>query len=209
MSDYTKIMRDAAERAIRYRESLDRRRVGPSPEAMAATADFDEALSVKGHDEAETLAKLDQIGSPASVAMAGPRFFGFVIGGSMPVTVAANWLATAWDQNSVMSEVTPAVATLENVAKRWLCELFGLPRGSAASFVTGATIANFTALAAARHKVLADVGWDVERGGLIVEYLETIPEAGTSLKLGEHPVEILQIAENTVRTARIWPALAD
>ena len=167
MNDYTKIMRDAAERGIRYRESLGERRVAPTPEAMAATAGFDEPLSDAGRGEAETLAMLDELGSPASVAMAGPRFFGFVIGGSMPLTVAANWLATAWDQNSVMSRVTPAVATLENVSGRWLGELFGLPKGCAASFVTGATIANFAALAAARHRVLADVGWDVESDGLI------------------------------------------
>ena len=167
MSGDGKLMREAAERGIRYRESLDGRKVGPTPEAIAAVAGFDEALPEEGRSAAGTLALLDEIGSPASVAMAGPRFFGFVIGGSLPVTVAANWLATAWDQNSVMNEVTPAVAKLEIVAQRWLYELFGLPQDCAASFVTGATIANFTALAAARHKVLADVGWDVEKDGLI------------------------------------------
>ena len=167
MSSDDHVMRDAAERGIRYREALGSRRVAPTPEAVAAVAGFDEALSEEGHGDAETLAMLDEIGSPASLAMAGPRFFGFVIGGSLPVTVAANWLATAWDQNTAMNEVTPAMAALENVAQRWLCELFGLPSGCAASFVTGATIANFTALAAARHKVLADVGWDVEKHGLI------------------------------------------
>lgn len=167
MSNDEKLMRDGAERAIRYRGSLAGRQVAPTPEAIAAVAGFDEALSEEGRSDAETLAMLDEIGSPASVAMAGPRFFGFVIGGSMPVTVAANWLATAWDQNSVMSAITPALATLENVSRRWLCELFGLPQDCAASFVTGATIANFTALAAARHRVLADAGWDVEKDGLI------------------------------------------
>lgn len=167
MSNNTKIMRDAAERSVRYRELLGERGVAPSPEAIAAVAGFEEALSEQGRDDDETLAMLDDIGSPASVAMAGPRFFGFVIGGSLPVTVAANWLATAWDQNSVMSEVTPAMAALEEVSRRWLCELLGLPRDSAASFVTGATIANFTALAAARHRVLANAGWDVEKHGLI------------------------------------------
>jgi glutamate/tyrosine decarboxylase-like PLP-dependent enzyme len=167
MSKDEALLRDAAERGIRYRESLAKRGVGPSADAVEAVARFDEALAEEGRGEAETLAMLDEIGSPASLAMAGPRFFGFVIGGSMPLTVAANWLATAWDQNSVMREVTPAVATLEEVAGRWLCELFGLPRTCAASFVTGATIANFTALAAARHQVLAAAGWDVERDGLI------------------------------------------
>ena len=167
MSDDTKILRDAAERSVRYRETLGDRGVAPSPAAIAAVGGFDEALSDQGRDDDETLAMLDDLGSPASVAMAGPRFFGFVIGGSLPVTVAANWLATAWDQNSVMNEVTPAMATLEDVSRRWLCELLGLPQDSAASFVTGATIANFTALAAARHRVLANVGWDVESDGLI------------------------------------------
>jgi glutamate/tyrosine decarboxylase-like PLP-dependent enzyme len=167
MSNDTKIMRDAAERSVRYREALGDRSVAPSAGAIAAVAGFDEALPERGRDDSETVAMLDDIGSPASVAMAGPRFFGFVIGGSLPVTVAASWLATAWDQNSVMSEVTPAMATLEEVSRRWLCELLGLPLASAASFVTGATIANFTALAAARHRVLANAGWDVERDGLI------------------------------------------
>lgn len=167
MSDDTKILRDAAERSIRYRESLGERRVSPSPASVAAVRGFEEALTDEGRDDGETLAMLDETGSPASLAMAGPRFFGFVIGGSMPVTVAASWLATAWDQNSVMSEVTPAVATLEEVSRRWLCELFGLPQECAAGFVTGATIANFTALAAARHRVLADVGWDVDKDGLL------------------------------------------
>jgi len=167
MSDDTKIMRDAAERGVRYRQTLGDRDVAPSPAAIAAVSGFDEALSQQGRDDTETLAMLDDIGSPASLAMAGPRFFGFVIGGSLPVTVAANWLATAWDQNSAMNEVTPAMAMLENVSRRWLCELLCLPQDAAASFVTGATIANFTALAAARHRVLANAGWDVERDGLI------------------------------------------
>ena len=167
MSNDTKIMRDAAERGVRYRETLGDRAVAPSEGAIAAVGGFDEALSEQGRDDAETLAMLDDIGSPASLAMAGPRFFGFVIGGSLPVTVAANWLATAWDQNSAMNEVTPAMATLEDVSRRWLCELLCLPQDSAVGFVTGATIANFTALAAARHRVLANAGWDVERDGLI------------------------------------------
>ena len=106
MSNDTKIMRDAAERGVRYRETLGDRAVAPSEGAIAAVGGFDEALSEQGRDDAETLAMLDDIGSPASLAMAGPRFFGFVIGGSLPVTVAANWLATAWDQNSAPKRPT-------------------------------------------------------------------------------------------------------
>lgn len=150
------IMQNAAERSIRYRREIAERQVAPSPEAVAAVDAFDEALPEVGRADADTLAMLDDIGSPASIATTGPRFFGFVIGGSMPVTVATNWLTTAWDQNSVMREVTPAVAMLESVSLRWLSELFGLPDNCAAGFVTGATVAKFTALAAARNRVFAD-----------------------------------------------------
>ena len=97
------------------------------------------------------------------MAMAGPRFFGFVIGGSLPVTVAASWLAAAWDQNAAFYSVTPACAILEQMALRWLLDILHLPPGSGAGFVTGATLANFTALAAGRHAVLARAG--LERGG--------------------------------------------
>jgi glutamate/tyrosine decarboxylase-like PLP-dependent enzyme len=109
---------------------------------------------------------LDEVGSPATMATAGGRFFGFVIGGTLPVTVAANWLATAWDQNTGRSTVTPATAELERIASGWLVELLGLPPGTGVGFVTGATLANFSALAAARHAVLKRAGWDVEAQGL-------------------------------------------
>jgi glutamate/tyrosine decarboxylase-like PLP-dependent enzyme len=161
------LLEDAARRGIAYRETCVNRSVAPSAEAIANVRRFIEPLPEDGSDAAEVLAMLDEIGSPASVTMAGPRFFGFVIGGSLPVTVATNWLSAAWDQNVVMHEVTPATATLEQVALGWLIELFGLPAQTGAGFVTGATVANFTALAAARHRVFADAGWNVESDGLI------------------------------------------
>ena len=103
-----------------------------------------------GPDDPErVIALLDEAGSPATMASAGPRFFGFVIGGSQPVALAANWLAAAWDQNAGASTASPVAATLESVAQRWLVELFGLPPTTVAGFVTGATMANLTALAAA------------------------------------------------------------
>ena len=92
------------------------------------------------------------------MAMAGSRFFGFIIGGALPVTLAANWLAGAWDQNSAFYNVTPATAQMEKVALGWLLDLFGLPSDCGGGFVTVATVANFTALAAARHAVLARAG---------------------------------------------------
>jgi glutamate/tyrosine decarboxylase-like PLP-dependent enzyme len=112
------------------------------------------------------LAELDELVTPATMAMAGPRFFGFVIGGSLPAALAANWLAGAWDQNTGMYSVTPGVAHLEQVVLRWLNDLFGLPEATTGAFVTGATMANFSALAAARHTVLERAGWNVEADGL-------------------------------------------
>jgi glutamate/tyrosine decarboxylase-like PLP-dependent enzyme len=160
------VLEDAARRAGDYLRSLRTRAVAPSPAAIAALQELDESLPQSASDPAETLALLDRIVSPATMAMAGPRFFGFVIGGSLPIALAANWLAGSWDQNTALYEVTPAVARIEEVASRWLLELLGLPASTAVSFVTGATMANFTALAAARHAVLANAGWNVEAEGL-------------------------------------------
>ena len=157
---------DASRRAIKYLEGLSDRPVAPSPAAVAGLAVLDEALPQKASDPSETLRLLDEVVSPATVASAGPRFFGFVIGGSLPVSLAANWLAGAWDQNSALYRVTPGTARLENIALSWLLEILGLPKGCGGAFVTGATVANFCALAAARHAVLARAGWNVESDGL-------------------------------------------
>jgi len=160
------LLDEAAARARRYLEGLGQRPVAPAGAALAGLRALDEPLPEQPSDPAQTLALLDAAVSPATMAMAGPRFFGFVIGGALPVTLAANWLAAAWDQNAALYEVTPGVSHLEEVALRWLLELLELPPGSGAGFVTGATVANFTALAAARHAVLARAGWNVEAHGL-------------------------------------------
>ncbi len=155
----------AQRRACRYLASIGMRAVSPRPDAIAALDRLDEPLPQSGNPAA-TLAFLDEVVAPATMATAGPRFFGFVIGGSLPVTLAANWLAGAWDQNAALNNSTPGVSRVEQVALRWLVELFGFPAGTTAGFVTGATVANFTALAAARHEVLRRVGWNVEADGL-------------------------------------------
>jgi glutamate/tyrosine decarboxylase-like PLP-dependent enzyme len=160
------LLDDAARRAQRYLESLPHRRVAPLPEGLAGLAKFHEPLPEHPTDPAEALRRLDELGSPATMAMAGPRFFGFVIGSALPATVASNWLATAWDQNTGLFQPTPGTSTLEMVALDWLLDVLGLPPDSAGAFVTGATIANFTALAAARHSQLARAGWDVDAQGL-------------------------------------------
>jgi glutamate/tyrosine decarboxylase-like PLP-dependent enzyme len=160
------LLDDAAQRASRYLECLDTRAVAPTPGAIAALARFDRPFPEGESTAQAVLAELDEFGSPATMASAGGRFFGFVIGGSLPVTVAANWLATAWDQNAGLVVTSPANATLEIVALRWLREIFHLPAQSAGGFVTCATAANFSALAAARHALLGRCGWDVEAQGL-------------------------------------------
>ncbi|HET7535630.1 MAG TPA: aminotransferase class V-fold PLP-dependent enzyme [Candidatus Didemnitutus sp.] len=160
------ILADASTRAIRYLESLDQRPVAPSAAAIAGLRAFDEPLPAGPTDPAATLRLLDEVGSPATMAMAGPRFFGFVIGGSLPVALGANWIAGAWDQNTGLYHPTPGTSHLEQVALRWLLDVLGLPSSCAGAFVTGATVANLTALAAARHAVLKQVGWNVEADGL-------------------------------------------
>ena len=160
------LLRDAADRAIRYVEALPDRPVAPAAEAVAGLAAFDVPMPDQPSNPASVLRLLDETASAATTAMAGPRFFGFVVGGSLPAALAANWLAGAWDQKTAFRSVAPATSTLEEVSLRWLIDLFGLPAGTAAGFTTGATVANFTALAAARHAVLTRTGWDVEADGL-------------------------------------------
>jgi glutamate/tyrosine decarboxylase-like PLP-dependent enzyme len=160
------LLENTAQRAISYLEGLEDRRVAPSPEAVAELVRLDEPLAEASTSAEEVIKLLDEIGSPATMAMAGRRFFGFVIGGALPVTVAANWLAAAWDQNSGLFTPTPATAQLEQVALNWLLDLFELSPDCGGAFVTGATMANFSALAAARHALLKRAGWNVEADGL-------------------------------------------
>lgn len=164
--DTRSLLMNAAARALRYIEALPGRAVVPAPHALAALSQLDTPLPESPQEAEQVLARLDEIISPATMAMAGPRFFGFVIGGALPVTVASNWLATAWDQNTGLYASTPGVAHMEQVALRWLLDVLRLPEDTAAAFVTGATVANLSALAAARHRVLADAGWSVEADGL-------------------------------------------
>jgi glutamate/tyrosine decarboxylase-like PLP-dependent enzyme len=160
------LLETTAEYAIRYLEGLDARQVAPTEEAITNLIQFDEPLPNEPVEPELVLQLLDEIGSPASMAQAGSRFFGFVTGGSLPAALAANWLAAAWDQNCGLYRITPATALLEQVALRWLLDVLNLPADCGGAFVTGATVANFTALAAARHAVLEREGWNVEADGL-------------------------------------------
>ncbi len=160
------LLRDTMERATRYLAGLDDRPVSPTPEAIRRLPELAGSFPDGPTDPAAVIALLDAVGSPATVASAGGRYFGFVTGGALPAALAANWLAGAWDQNSAFAIMSPVVAALEEIALDWLRDALHLPAGCGGGFVTGATVANFTALAAARHAVLARVGWDVEADGL-------------------------------------------
>jgi glutamate/tyrosine decarboxylase-like PLP-dependent enzyme len=162
---------------------------GLAERPVAATAGAEELLARLGgplpdgpSDPAEVVAQLAELADDGVVASAGPRFFGFVVGGSLPAALAADWLAAAWDQNAGLFVLGPAAATVEDVAAGWLTDLLGLPPTVSTGFVTGGQMASFTGLAAARHHVLAAAGWDVERDGLI----------------GAPPVEVVVGAERHV-----------
>ena len=160
------LIAEAARRSARYLGGLKERGVVPQAEALERLGGFDVPLQAEPLAPEAVLAELDELGSAATVASAGPRYFGFVTGGTLPAALAANILAGAWDQNAAFRVMSPAVAVLEEVCRQWLVALFGLPPEAGIGFVTGATMANFSALAAARHALLGRSGWDVEARGL-------------------------------------------
>ncbi|MGV0799263.1 aminotransferase class V-fold PLP-dependent enzyme, partial [Mycolicibacterium elephantis] len=138
----------------------------PTAEAVEALSRFTEPLPERGADAREVLRLLDEIGSPATVATTGGRYFGFVTGAVLPAALAANLLAGVWDQNGAYRVMSPVAAHLEEVAMGWLLDVLGLPADAGAGFVGGATTANIACLAAARHALLRNAGWNVEEDGL-------------------------------------------
>jgi glutamate/tyrosine decarboxylase-like PLP-dependent enzyme len=158
---------EAANRAARYIDELHAREVTPSRGSIERLRDaLDVSLPHEPSDAAAVVAFVDDYGSPATVASAGGRYFGFVTGGALPVTVAVQYLAAGWDQNCFSFVASPAVACFESAALRWVKEALGLPVSAEGALVTGATMANFTCLAGARNRVLEKHGWDVDRQGL-------------------------------------------
>jgi glutamate/tyrosine decarboxylase-like PLP-dependent enzyme len=156
----------AAERSRRYIQSIPNRRVAPAEKDIAALAQFHEPFPESPTDPTEVIAMLDDIGSPATVATTGSRYFGYVIGGNLPASMAASWLANAWDQNVALRVMSPVAAELEEVVLRWVCDILGLPSECEGGLVTCATMANFTALVSARHALLAKSGWNVVDDGM-------------------------------------------
>src|SRR5215470_6628179 len=149
--DMLELLKSVAERAANYINGLDQRSVQPLPEAVAHLSILDEEMPTDGSDPSQVLTLLDEICSPATVATTGGRFFGFVTGGVLPVALAANWMAGVWDQNACLSVLSPAATRLDEIALRWLIEVLELPPDCGGALVTGATSANWAALAAARH----------------------------------------------------------
>ncbi len=164
---YRKPLERAAELALSYIESLPERRVGvDAAAAEKARARLTRPLAEDGEDPEAVVAELAAAADPGLTAMNGPRYFGFVIGGTLPAALAADWLTSAWDQNAVMYGPSPAAAAVEAAAGGWLVDVLGLPAETGVGFTTGATTANLTCLVAARHEVLRRAGWDVEADGL-------------------------------------------
>jgi len=166
LSKRDELLRQAAEIARRYALGIGERRVAPSQEDSDNLKEFHEPFPNAPSDPMLVLKKLEDVGSPATVATTGGRYFGFVNGGTVPASLAANWLADAWDQNAALRVMSPVAAELEEVVLRWVCEALGLPQNYEGGLVTCATTANFAALAAARHALLARVGWNVVDDGM-------------------------------------------
>lgn len=153
--------------ANEYLKQINHEKIQVSEKNVKRLSGLDFDLQDQQVNADEVIEKLNGLVSPATMKMASSKFFGFVIGGSYPVSIASNWLTTVWDQNSGLEKTTPATAAVEKISARWMLDILGLPEQSATAFVTGATVANFTALAAARNLVFKNANWDVESDGLI------------------------------------------
>src|SRR6266403_2547836 len=162
----TDVLSFAAERAQRYAREIGQRRVEPESRHIRELERFREAFPESSSDAGSVVAMLDEFGSPATVATTGGRYFGYVIGGVLPAALGANWLAGVWDQNAGLRAMSPVAAGLGDVVLRWICEALNLPADCEGGLVTCATMANFTALAAARYALLKKNGWDVAEDGM-------------------------------------------
>ncbi|HET9344796.1 MAG TPA: aminotransferase class V-fold PLP-dependent enzyme [Candidatus Limnocylindrales bacterium] len=167
MPDHRVLLHQTADLAADFLEGVDRRPVGGTASHEELLATLGGPMPERGVAAGEVIADLARAADPGIVASAGPRYFGFVIGGSLPSTVAADWLTTAWDQNGFAFVMSPAGSVVEEVTAGWLVDVFGLPQEASVGFASGATMATFTGLAAGRHRVLQRAGWDVEADGLI------------------------------------------
>lgn len=166
MDDRSALLRRTADLAVDFLESLPTRPVGGRATRDDLLATMGGPLPDHGAASAEVIAALARDADPGLVASAGPRYFGFVIGGGTPAALAADWLTSTWDQNGFSFVMSPAAAVAEELAAKWVLELLGLPGDASVGFTTGVTMASFTGLAAGRHRILQRAGWNVEDDGL-------------------------------------------
>ena len=167
MPDRTAGLSAAARHAREFLDSLDDRPVASRVDAAGVRDVLAGPLPEHGEDPEAVIEALATGVEPGLVATAGPRHFGFVIGGALPAALAADWLVSAWDQNAAFHSLSPAAAAIEEITSEWTLDVLGLPDDASVGFVTGGQGANTTCLAAARHAVLAKAGWNVEDDGLI------------------------------------------
>lgn len=179
------VLQRAAELAAAHIESFDSHRVSHEPDPEALKAKLRKELTADGLPPLQVIEELAEDARDGLMQSAGGRFFGWVIGGTIPVSLAADWLTSAWDQNAAAYACSPSAAIIEEVVADWLKDILGLPQHASYAFVTGCQMAHVTALAAARHKVLADRGWSVEQQGLA-------GSAPIRVLLGEHHETVLR-----------------
>jgi glutamate/tyrosine decarboxylase-like PLP-dependent enzyme len=216
-ADIRPLLHEVAERASDWLDSVPHRPVRPDrgPRELAIT----DVLGSAPLPAEEVIADLVEQSEPGLTAINSPRFFGFVMGGAHPAAIAADWLTSAWDQNAGLAEPTPSAAVLEEISGRWLAELLRIPESASFALVTGCQMAHFTCLAAARHRVLASAGHDVEREGVIgaprirvlagAERHVTIDRALRMLGLGTGCIEPVAVDESgAMRAGVLSEALA-
>lgn len=192
------LWRRACEAAIAFRHDVPHRAAAPLEDYATSLRGFTAPLPEAGTDPGEVLGDLVRLADPGLMTPTGPRFFGWVIGGSHPAGVAADWLTSAWGQNAGNHQASPAASAAETVAAGWLLELLDLPRESSVGFVTGATMANFTALAAARSAVLREAGWDVEADGLFGAPPVTVLIGGEAHATAHAALQLLGLGRDRV-----------
>ncbi len=164
--DHSRLLARARGLASTYLEKLPSRGVAASGSREELLCALGGPMPADSEDPEAVILALAAGADRGLVASAGPRYFGFVIGGSLPAALASDWLVSAWDQNAGLYAGSPAASVIEEVAAGWILDLLGLPGKAAVGFVTGGQMANFTCLAAARHEILKRIGWDVEASGL-------------------------------------------
>ncbi|MFL6238501.1 MAG: pyridoxal phosphate-dependent decarboxylase family protein [Actinomycetes bacterium] len=220
MSGTDDLLHETADIAAEYLRRVRERPVGPHIGHAVLAKELGGELPDGPADAATVVSELAAAIEPGLVGSVGPRYFGFVIGGGVPAAVAADWLTSVWDQNAGLYAAGPGAAVVEDVAGAWLLDLLGLPGTASVGFVTGATMANFTGLAAARHTVLDRVGWNVEAEGLVgapkvrvvvgAERHASVDVALRYLGLGANTAEIIPVDDQgRLRVDALHETLAD